>query len=80
MKDLLDNPNFRYCVQFIRNGGDRLRAVRLVIDTTNIEIKEAVKYVDSLSTTKTLQQQRKETKQHMEQHAADIYENNTSVE
>lgn len=42
------NPNLRYCVQFLRNGGERLRAVKLVCDTTGLGIREAVKFVDGL--------------------------------
>ena len=51
IKDLyLDNqPNFKYIVQFLRNGGERIRAIRLVMDVFKMDAEKAQKYVDSLN-------------------------------
>lgn len=44
----LTNRNLRYVVQFLRNSGERLRAIRLVVDVTGLDVRAAVKWVDGL--------------------------------
>jgi len=40
--------NLAYIVIFLRNSGERLRAIWLAKNTLNIEIKEAAEWVDSV--------------------------------
>lgn len=44
-----DNPNLKYCLQFLRNGGERIRAIRLCMDATGIGAVASVKFVDELN-------------------------------
>lgn len=45
-----DNPNLQYCLQFLKNGGEFTRAVRLCMDCTKMPIQESIEFVSSLST------------------------------
>lgn len=42
------NKNLRYCLQFLRNGGERLRAIRLAKDVLGLTLPESIKFVDDL--------------------------------
>lgn len=42
--------NANYCLQFLRNGGERVRAIVLCRELTEMTLVEAVNYVDKLST------------------------------
>lgn len=42
------NANLMYCLQFLRNAGERLRAIGLCMTFTKMSVFEASKFVDSL--------------------------------
>ena len=46
---LVNNSNFRYCVLFLRNSGEKIRAIRLVIDVANLSLVDARQWVEQLS-------------------------------
>lgn len=43
------SENTRYCLQFLRNSGERIRAIRLAMDTLNMTFNQAQEYVDGLA-------------------------------
>lgn len=45
-----DNANLVYCLQYLRNGGERIRAIRLAADVLGMGVIEARDYVDGLHT------------------------------
>lgn len=47
-EDMRLNPNFQYVIHFLKNAGERLRAIRLTVDVAGISIKEAKDWVDGL--------------------------------
>jgi hypothetical protein len=47
---MLASPNFIYCVQYLKNGGERIRAIRLVADVTGLPLLKAKKFVEELHT------------------------------
>jgi len=49
-ENILQSNNFRYCVQFLKNGGERVRAIRLVIDAAGLSFMDAKNYVENLHT------------------------------
>lgn len=49
-----DNPNLQYCLQFLKNGGEIVRASRLCADATGMPVRQAIKFVQALSTPKPL--------------------------
>ncbi len=55
---LLENRNFRYCLQFLKNAGERLAAIRLCMDCTGLPAKSALKFVDSLTARQPLDSNR----------------------
>lgn len=42
------NKNLIYCLQFLKNGGEKVRAIRLMIDATGMSLIEAKNYIESL--------------------------------
>lgn len=42
------NLNFAYCVLFLRNAGERIRAIRLTMDVLGIGFAAARQWVDSV--------------------------------
>ncbi len=51
VKDLYlgNQPNFKYIIQFLRNGGERIRAIRLVMDVLKMSAENAQEYVQNLN-------------------------------
>lgn len=45
-----NDANLVYCLQFLRNGGERIRAVKLACDVIGCSLQDAIMYVDSLHT------------------------------
>jgi hypothetical protein len=44
----IKNANLKHCLVFLRNGGERVRAIRLVVDVLGLKPKMAIKFVDEL--------------------------------
>jgi hypothetical protein len=45
---ILANENFRYCVCFLKNSGEKIRAMRLVRDVTGLPIGAVMSWVNAL--------------------------------
>lgn len=45
---ILANENFRYCICFLKNSGERMQATRLVIDVTHMPVQDAIRWVKDL--------------------------------
>jgi hypothetical protein len=43
----IHNSNLQYLVTFLVNAGERIRAIRLVMDCTGLPAKESAHFVDS---------------------------------
>ena len=46
---LRNQDNFKYIVQFLRNGGEKMRAIRLVMDVLEMNPTRAEEYVSKLN-------------------------------
>ena len=46
---LRNQDNFKYIVQFLRNGGEKMRAIRLVMDVLEMNPTRAEEYVGKLN-------------------------------
>lgn len=58
MSEMKENANFKYVIHFLKNGGERLRAIRLVIDVTGMGVIGAKDYVDGLQWKKSKQKEK----------------------
>lgn len=45
---ILANENFRYCVCFLKNSGEKIRAMRLLGDVTNLSAPRVIAWVNEL--------------------------------
>lgn len=43
-----NNSNLKYCLQFLKNGGERWRAIRLCADATGMGLLAAKDFVENL--------------------------------
>ncbi len=50
MKDFLSDANFKYCVAFLKNGGEYVRAIKLVTSVCGLTIIGAREWIDGLNT------------------------------
>ena len=46
---LRNQDNFKYIVQFLKNGGEKMRAIRLVMDVLEMNPTRAEEYVAKLN-------------------------------